>query len=269
MDYKEIIFTKEEGIATLTMNRPDKLNALDGIILDEMADAIEDAGRDDEVKVLIITGVGRAFSSGGDVTPTVPGLDPTLPDIKQRSTRLNPFCRFGTVMRLLKRLDKPVLGAINGIAAGAGLSLAEICDIRIASENAKFSSIFVNVACNADTGTTYWLPRIVGIAKALELMWTGEIIDAREAERIGLVSRVVPHDDLMKVTRELASKIARGPSIANEFVKRLVYHGLESNNFEAQMAYEAFALSVCFQTEDLKEAVQAFKEKRGPIFKGR
>lgn len=269
MDYKEITFTKEEGIATLTLNRPDKLNALGGIILDEMADAIEDVDRDDEAKVLIITGAGRAFSSGGDLTGPVSGIDPTLPDIKQRSIRLDPFCRFGRVMRLLRHLDKPVLGAINGIAAGAGLSLAEICDIRIASEEARFSSIFVRVACSADTGTTYWLPRIVGIAKALELMWSGDIIDAKEAERIGLVSRVVSHNDLMKVTKELANKIAKGPSIANEFVKRLVYHGLESNNFESQLAYEAFALSVCSKTEDIKEGARAFREKRAPVFKGR
>jgi 2-(1,2-epoxy-1,2-dihydrophenyl)acetyl-CoA isomerase len=182
---------------------------------------------------------------------------------------LDPFARFGTLMRGLRNLDKPVLGAINGVAAGAGLSLALICDLRIASEKARFSSIFVNVACNPDTGTSYYLPRVVGVAKALEMIWTGDFVNAEEALRIGLVNRVVPHDELMPATKELAVRLAQGPSLAHEFAKRLVYHGLEANSYEAQLAYEAYALSVCFQSSDVKEGGQAFRDKRKPEFKGR
>lgn len=274
MAYESILFTVEEGIATLTFNRPDKLNALNGQIADEITTAVEGVAKDDKVKVLILTGAGRSFCSGGDLSGdtsgiSIPGIDPTNPNIKQRGIRLDPLCVYGRMMRTLKALDKPVLGAINGFAVGAGLSLAAACDIRIASENAKFGSAFVRIAISPDTGLTYFLPRLVGVDKALELIWTGDIIDAEEAKRIGLVGRVVPHDKLMPTTRELANRIAKGPSIANEFAKRLVYYGLESDNLESQLVHEAFSLGVCFQMGDYEEGIRAFREKRQPIFKGR
>jgi 2-(1,2-epoxy-1,2-dihydrophenyl)acetyl-CoA isomerase len=172
------------------------------------------------------------------------------------------------VLRIV-RMEKPVIAAVNGVAAGAGFGLAMACDIRIASENARFISAFVRRGLPVEWGLSHFLPRTVGLAKALEIMWTGEAIDAREAERIGLASKVVSPDDLMKETKGLATKLAKGPPIAIELIKRAVYTGLESNNLAAQLGYETYAAGVCVRTEDFGEGVKAFLEKREAVFKGR
>jgi 2-(1,2-epoxy-1,2-dihydrophenyl)acetyl-CoA isomerase len=267
MAYESIILEKSEGIATVTLNRPDKLNSLNHIILQEMVKAIDDVREDDEIKVLVITGAGRAFCSGADLSSEVYGTDPRQPGIN-RPFRLEPFVSFGTVMKRLRSFHKPIIAAVNGVVAGGGLGMACLCDIRIASEQAKFSAIFVKRGLVADCGITYTLPRLVGTQKALELMWTGDIIDAREAERIGLVSKVVPHDQLMAAVRELAAKIAGGPSVAIELMKKMVYEGLEADNFSSSIAYEGWAQEMCLLTDDTKEAMNAFLEKREPKFKG-
>ena len=165
--------------------------------------------------------------------------------------------------------DKPSIAVVNGAAVGAGLSIALLCDIRIASDVARFSSIFVRRGLVADCGASYYLPRLVGAAKALELMWTGDIIDAKEAERIGLVRCVVPADELMKEAKEFALRLARGPSVVIELMKRMVYDGLNSNNFHSQMAQENFGQYVAWLTEDYREGVDSFIEKRESQFKGR
>lgn len=268
MVYKSIILEKSDGIATVTLNRPDKLNSLNHMILQEMVKAIDDVRENDEIKVLVITGAGRAFCSGADLTSEIYGTDPKQPGIN-RPFRLEPFVSFGTVMKRLRNFHKPIIAAVNGVVAGGGLSMVCLCDIRIASEQAKFSAIFVKRALVADCGTTYTLPRLVGIQKALELMWTGDMIDAKEAERIGLVSKVVPHDQLMATVRELATKIANGPSVAIELMKKIVYEGFEANNFAASLAYEGWAQEMCFLTDDIKEATNAFLEKREPKFTGK
>lgn len=268
MNYENILYSKEEGIATLTLNRPDKLNALDAKILQEMVRAIDEAREDDEVKVLIITGVGRGFCSGADLTSPVRGTDPKQPGIT-RPTRLEPFVGFGALSKRLRNFHKPAIAAINGLTTGGGLTVACLCDVRIASENARFSAIFVRRGLVADMGTTYLLPRIVGIEKALELMWTGDIIDAKEAERIGLVGKVVPHEELMTAARGLATRLAKGPSIAIELMKRMVYEGLEADSFALQIAYEGWAQEMCYLTEDIEEGFKSFIEKREPKFKGK
>lgn len=268
MQYENIIYAKEEGIATLILNRPDKLNALDAKILQEIVKAIDEAREDDEVKVLIITGAGRGFCSGADLTSPVRGTDPKQPGIT-RPTRLEPFVSFGSLTKRLRNFHKPAIAAINGVATGGGLSIACLCDVRVASEDARFSAIFVRRGLVADTGITYLLPRIVGTEKALELMWTGDIIDAKEAERIGLVGKVVPHGELMATARGVATRIAKGPSTAIELMKRMVYEGLEADSFSLQSAYEAWAQEMCYLTEDYEEGVNAFVEKREPQFRGR
>lgn len=268
MDYEDIILEQGDGTVTMSLNRPAKLNALGPTLLDEMADAVENFERDDEAKVLVITGKGRAFCSGADLTGSVSGADTTVPGIA-RGVKLEPFARYGRVFNLLHQTRKPIIAAVNGIASGAGLSLASVCDIRIASETATFSAIFVRRGLVSDCGATYILPRIVGTSKALEMMWTGDFIDANEALRFGLVSRIVPPDELMNSAKSLAVRIAQGPSIAIESMKLMVYRGLENNSFDAQMALEAFSQNVCRVSEDCKEGINAFIEKREPRFKGR
>ena len=268
MPYETILLDKEEGVATISLNRPQKLNSLDAQILDEAAEAIRELNDDDETKVLIITGAGRAFCAGADLTSPVAGTDTTAPGISRRA-RTEPFARFGRMMKQLAEFDKPSIAAVNGAAVGAGFSIALICDIRIAADDARFSSIFVKRGLVADCGASFYMPRLVGAAKALELMWTGEIIDAREAERIGLVRCVVPAEDLLKEAKEFALRLARGPSVAIELMKRMVYDGLKANDFSSQLAHEDFAQYVARLTEDYTEGVNSFLEKREPEFKGR
>jgi len=165
-------------------------------------------------------------------------------------------------------LDKPLIGAINGAAVGAGLSLSLLCDIRLASEKARFGAVWLSVGLVPDVGATYYLPRIVGREKSMELMLSREVIDAREALKIGLVSRVVAPDQLMKDAMELATKIASGPAVAIELTKRSLQRSL-TNDLEAQLDYETYAQNICRQTEDHKEGIRAFEEKRKPVFTGR
>ncbi|MBW2086965.1 MAG: enoyl-CoA hydratase/isomerase family protein [Deltaproteobacteria bacterium] len=268
MNYKNIIVANERGITTITLNRPEKLNALDANILQELIKAIDEAREDDESKVMIITGAGRGFCSGADITSTALGTDTRLPGIN-RSHRLEPFILFGAVMKRLRNFHKPILVAINGMASGGGLSLACLGDIRIGCEEARFSAIFVKRGLVPDCGASYLLPRIVGTQNALKLMWTGDIIDAREAERIGLLSGVVPADELMSTVKELALQIAHGPSTAIELMKRMVYEGLEANSFSLSMAYEGWAQEMCYLTEDVQEGIKSFMERRPSNFTGK
>jgi 2-(1,2-epoxy-1,2-dihydrophenyl)acetyl-CoA isomerase len=263
--YEDAIFEKEEGIATFTLNRPERLNALSPGIRQAFIRAVENVNQDDDIKVFIITGAGRGFCSGADVR----GL------AGQQEIRSGEAGRRGIMGPLslpvlrLSQLDKPVIAAVNGVAAGAGFGLAMACDIRIASENARFISVFVRRGLPVEWGLSHFLPRVVGTAKALEIMWTGEAVNAQEAERIGLVSKVVPPDNLIKEAKTLAARLAKGPSIAIELIKRTVYSGLQNNNLSAQLGYETYAAGVCAGTEDFTEGVKAFIEKREPIYKGR
>ncbi|MBI4641611.1 MAG: enoyl-CoA hydratase/isomerase family protein [Candidatus Tectomicrobia bacterium] len=247
------------------MNRPERMNALNWQLLDDLNAAIKKANGDDEIRVMILTGKGNGFCTGADLSQDA---REGVPDPGRR-VKLQPFQRFGELAILLRETDKPVIAAVNGAAVGAGFAVALGCDIRIASDRARFSSIFVKRALVPDTGATYYLPRLIGVGKALEMMFTGEIIGAEEAERIGLVNRVVPHEELMGVTKELAEKIAKGPPIAIELTKRIVYKGLGVGDLATQVGYEGWAQSVCAQSEDVKEGRQAFLEKREPMFKGR
>jgi 2-(1,2-epoxy-1,2-dihydrophenyl)acetyl-CoA isomerase len=264
MGYEGFILEKEGSIATITLNRPDKLNALTKKMMeDDLPAAFEEVRKDESLRVLIITGTGRGFCSGADVAEIAEGV--ILGKGGPRWSRLEPLG--GNLVLSLYNIDKPVIGAINGMTAGAGVSLALLCDIRIASENARFNLAFVLRGLVPDCGATYTLPRLIGVSRALELMFTGDTIDAQEAERLGLVSRVVPQDELLKVSRELAEKIAQRPPIAVGLIKRAVYNGLV-NTLEQQLDFETYAQNLCLETEDHKEAVRAFLEKRQPVFRG-
>ena len=273
MDYQDIILEKENGISILTLNRPDRMNAITRRMFSELYDAITTIEKDDDTKVLILTGAGeRAFCAGADAG--------TLADVagdksgvkvefqKSWGNRWEKIQPIGWIGKCLYYFNKPVIGAMNGVAAGAGLSLAMLCDIRIACEEARFTFAFVKRGLIPDCAATYSLPRLVGTPKALELMWTGDIIYAAEAERIGLVNKVVTRDKLMDETKEFARRLTQGPSIAIELTKWAVRKSLD-NDFDRQLDFESRAQQICNTTEDFKEGVRSLLEKREGHFQGR
>ena len=262
---EELIYSCEDGVATLTFNRPDKLNAGTSAMYAGVCQVFDEVRDNDDVKVLVLTGAGRGFCAGSDVEKRFVEKASAEGPEKSRKEMVQPVGYFGMA---LYSLSKPTIAAINGIAAGAGLSFALLCDIRIASDKARFKAAWVNRGLIPDLGATYLLPRTIGLDKALELCFTGETIDAREADTIGLVTRVVPHDDLMKVVGELAAKLASGPSVAIELMKRGIYRAI-SGDYAAQLDFESYAQNICFQTKDFKEATIAFKEKRESHFQGK
>jgi enoyl-CoA hydratase/carnithine racemase len=261
MKYQTLILTKENGIATIILNRPEVLNALNAKLSEELELAIEEVRKDNAVRVLVITGAGRGFCAGGDMKglPIKPG------DVVATTAALEQLHR---VLLSVRQLEKPVIASVNGVAVGGGCDLALMCDIRIASEDAKFGEAYVRVGGTADSGGTYLLPHLIGTAKACELLFTGDMIDAKEAERIGLVNKVVPADKLESTTRELAAKLAKGPSIAIGMMKTAIYRSL-TQDIESALRYVVCMTSLCLQTEDAKEGIAAFAEKRPPVFRGK
>jgi enoyl-CoA hydratase/carnithine racemase len=263
MHYKCLIYEEEEGIATLTMNRPERLNALGDTLRDDLHHAIVRASDDPAVRVIILTGAGRGFCSGGDVK--------AMHDAKERDQGRPLFEKVapGRDKTILAMRDapKPLIAAVNGPAAGAGMNLALACDMRIAATTAKFGETFVKRGLHVDWGGTYFLPRLVGMAKACELIFTGDLIDAEEALAMGLVSNVVPPEELMPTVRQLARKIALGPPLAIRLAKRALYRSQDSD-LRAALEFETYAQNICSETEDAREGIRAFVEKRSPRFTG-
>ncbi|MBI2767406.1 MAG: enoyl-CoA hydratase/isomerase family protein [Chloroflexi bacterium] len=265
MGFQDIRYETAGGIARLTLNKPDRLNALSWGTWAEIESAIAHADDDDEVKVVVITGEGRGFSAGTDLTNQ--GSEDQWPERPYAGRELKYRSRYlGTAN--VYRCRKPTIAAVNGVAVGAGFSLALACDIRIASEAARFSAIFVKRAIVADTGCTWFLPRIVGMERALEMMYTGRMVAAPEALRIGLVSEVVPAEQLAARVTALATEIARGPSLAIELDKRLAYEGM-TRTLEEQIQLEQYLQGITNTSADAVEGRQSFLEKREPVFKGR
>jgi len=263
MESQDVIYGKEDGIATITLNRPETLNALTPTMTAEWIAAIEDAKKDDQIKVLVVTGAGRAFCSGEN--PRALASRRSESNAGQTTGLAN--ATYGVAGALLD-FYKPYIGSINGAAAGAGMDLASLCDIRIASDRARFGMTYVRMGVIPANGGCYLLPRIVGITKAKELIWTGKLIDAQEALRIGYVSMVVPHEELAVATNELAIGLAKGPSVAMQWAKRLIHQCLDLDLKGAFRAHSE-ALSVVLRTEDAREGPRAWVEKREPVFKGR
>ena len=272
MGSDELIYTKREGIATLRMNRPQKMNAFTRRMYQQIVDIIKEAASDEEVRVMVVTGTGRAFCVGADVKSLEKGFEikpgSMVDEDDDAETDTKGEGEGNVLTLLLQRMNKPVIAAINGLTAGGGLDAACACDIRIASEKATFSSVFVRRGLVPTMGGTYFLPRLVGIDKACELIWTGDLIDAREAERIGLVTKVVPHEELEAATEDLALKLIRGAPLAIAGAKGLIYRGL-SMELETAMSYIMEVYTSLAQTEDHREAITAFLEKREPVFKGK
>ena len=266
MEYENLLLEKQDGIATITLNAPNKMNALTKKMQASLPLAVDEIAKDDGVRVVIVTGAGeRAFCAGGDMEWIKATTEGTWEE--SRYERLKILGNYWADAFL--RMDKPVIAAINGACVGAGFPLALSCDIRIASETARFGLGFISIALVPDCAMTYLLPRAVGTSKALELMFTGDLIGAAEAERLGIVSRVVPPDELMEVTQELANKIARQPPLALELTKRLVYRSM-IDDITHHLDWETHAQQICLQTDDCRESVRAFLEKNPPPqFKGK
>lgn len=264
MEYKCLLYRLEDGIATITLNRPDKLNAFSPQMVKDFADVIWQVYNDNDVKVLIINGAGRAFCAGGDV-----GEDLAHSAEVQLSWKYDPDWRFiNTVPVLIRYMAPPTIASVHGYAVGVGTTIPLCCDMRIAADTAKFSLGFIRVGITPECGSTYNLPRLIGMGKAMELALTGRRIDAEEALRIGLVDKVVPEAELEAATMELARRIAEGPTIAVEMTKRGL-HNAWDGNFHAALQYESFAQEVAHKTEDAAEGARAFLEKRKPVFKGK
>jgi len=265
MHFNDILYSLDHGVARITLNKPEKVNALSWGSWAEIEHAITAADDDDDVKAVLITGAGRGFCAGTDLTTGTRESDwPDRPLAGRPGLMRSRY--LGTAQ--VYHCRKPTIAAVNGASVGAGFSLAMACDIRIASEAARFSAIFVKRAIVADTGCTWFLPRLVGVENALKLMYTGRIIDAAEALRIGLVSEVVPADELDARASELAYEIASGPSVAIELMKRLTQEGM-SRGLDEQIELEQFLQGYTHATEDAAEGRQSFLEKREPVFKGR
>ena len=264
MTYQSLLFDVQDRIATLTLNRPDRLNALGGTLRDDLYDALLTCGSDANVRAIVITGAGRGFCSGGDVKAmSERDQSGATAPVSERFTPIRD-----RIILTMRDCPKPIIAAVNGAAAGAGMNLALACDMRIASTAAKFSQAFVKRGLHPDWGGTYFLPRIVGIAKACELIFTGDSIDAAEALRLGIVTAVFEPEALMPEAYKLARKIADGPPIAISGAKRAIYHN-QDVDLRAALEFETFAQNVSRDTEDAKEGVRAFVEKRAAVFRGR
>lgn len=261
MNYTTIRLEKDDGLATLTLNRPDKLNAICPELITELLDAIADIEADEEVRAVLLTGSGRAFCAGGDLRELLSQSD--NPVEMMASSRQG--ARLITGMR---SMPKPWVAAVNGPAIGAGCNLALGCDIIIAAREATFSQAFMNLGLHPDTGGVYLLSRLVSTARACELIFTGRTIEADEAERIGLINRVVPAGDLGKTSRELALSLAHGPSKAIGMAKASIYQAV-SMDMASILEAEVRAVCLSIATKDAQEGIKAILEKRKPEFKGK
>ncbi len=259
------IFTERRGkVAIITLNRPDSLNALCISMRDPLLEAFEGASRDTAVGAIVVTGAGRAFSSGGDIT--------FMESVIAKGGRFADFRGLvdagQDLVLALDKIEKPVIAAVNGAAAGGGMSLALACDVRWASEKAKFGQSFVRIGLHPDWGALYTLPRLIGSSRALELMWTGDLIDAAEALRLGIVSRVLPVEQLLDETLALAERLASGPAVAIAEIKKSVKLAL-GYTLEQALKHEIEAQERCWSTRDAREGFAAFLAKRAARFEGR
>ena len=258
----DLLYEVKDKVATITLNRPDKLNAFTSPMIDAWARALAEAQADDDVNVIVVTGAGRAFCAGGDVARMREGKPTPLEHKNQLWQNIH------RIPKTLETVDKPVIAMVNGLAVGAGMGMCLMCDVRIASDEARFSTGYVRVGLVPGDGDTYFLPRLVGAAKALELLWTADFIDAREALRLGIVNRVVAAADLAPEARAFAAELANGPQIPIRMIKRLVYQSLRLD-LRTHLDLVSSHMAVVRETADHAEGVAAFKEKRPPKFQGR
>ena len=254
-----IIYEKDKGVATITLNRPQSLNAFVPQMNQEVLEALRDGERDQEVRCFMITGAGRAFCAGQDLKGRTPEQKGSLGASLRE--------KYNPMIRQIRRMEKIVIAAVNGVAAGAGCNFALACDLRVASEDARFIQSFVRVGLAPDSGGSFILPRLVGVSKALELLLLGDTVDAQEAQRIGLVARVFPAAEFAASARAVAEQVARAPR-AIGLIKRAVSHA-NLANLENDLEYEARLQEIAGRSLDYDEGVKAFLEKRTPAFTGK
>jgi 2-(1,2-epoxy-1,2-dihydrophenyl)acetyl-CoA isomerase len=261
-DYAHLLVDDSaEGVRTLTLDRPEKLNAVNGALASSLSSAVASATAEDAVRVVIITGSGRAFCAGLDLSEP-----PTLPS-STRVERLDPFAWVGTWVRSVVHCEKPVIAAVNGAAAGAGFGLALACDLRIVAASTRMTAGYVRRGLSPDAGVSYFLPRHVGLARASDILLTGRDVDAEEAARIGLATEVVADDAFVERVRAYAAQLATGAPIAHALTKRLLVRSLDTE-LDAALRDELVSIKQCFATRDVAEAIAAFREKRRPVFRG-
>jgi 2-(1,2-epoxy-1,2-dihydrophenyl)acetyl-CoA isomerase len=269
MTYENLTLERVEQVGYVTLNRPDKLNALSGALSREILAVCAELQKDDAVRVVVFTGAGRGFCSGADLTarPAAErqGDGSSAPP---RNQRLDEMGWVGRQAVAVYRLDKPTIAAVNGVAAGAGMSLALACDIRVGSEAARFKTVFIERSLSPDSGMSFFLPRIVGYSRAADLVFTSRNVDAEDAYRIGLLDRLVPADQLREKTLELASQIAGWPPVAMQSSKRVLQHNLDVGLEEA-LRYETAGLGYARRApHDVAESAASFRERRPPVFTG-
>lgn len=259
-----LLFEKKDGYAVITMNRPDKLNAFNDELTFKLQDALKEAEKDPDVRAVVLTGAGRGFCSGQDLQnrdfSDNTAARPSLGDSIRR--------RYNPIVLKLRRMEKPIIAAVNGVAAGAGASLAFACDLRIVADNATFVQSFTKVGLVPDSGATFVLPRLIGLTKAYELMISADKIDAAKAMDLGLVNKVVPLGQLMPEALEMAAKLAKGPTKAFGLTKRAVNKAIFPD-LEELLEYEAHLQEIAGRSDDFQEGVKAFIEKRQPAYSGR
>ncbi len=259
----DLLVEKQDGVCTLTLNRPDKLNAFTARLSNQLIQALKEASQDDEVRAIVITGAGRGFCSGLDLT----GVAELISTEKSRHDRLDTLEWVGRLTFAIVNNDKPVIAAINGPAAGAGLAMALSCDLRVMKSTAKITTGYIRNGLSPDAGMTYYLPRLIGLAKAMELILTGRDVEAAEAEQLGLANAVFSSEDFSDSVHAFASKIASGPPIAMTLSKRLLVQSYDGQ-LTTQLKDELNSIRQCFGSQDATEAVRAFFEKRKPNFIG-
>jgi len=259
MSYQFLQVTNQEGVCTVRLNRPDVYNALNDEITFELQDAFKAIAKDDAVRVVVLTGEGKAFCSGQDLKSSAG---------KQRSFLDSLHKRYNPIVRAMRSLPKPIICRLNGVAAGAGCSLALACDMIVAAEEATLIEVFVNIGLVPDSGSSYFLPRSVGMAKAFELCSMGSRVKAAEALSLGLVNRVVPADQLDAAVKEYTDYFSKAPTKAIGLIKKMLAKSATST-LDEMLDYEAYCQEIAGSSEDYKEGVKAFLEKRKPDFKGK
>ncbi len=269
-NYTALLYSIQNNVLTITLNRPEVYNALNEAMKKELNDALKEAEKDPEVRCLVIRGAGdKAFCSGQDLKEHSgkPATE-TAGKETRRSLKESLEKSYNPMIRKMRNMEKPIIGMINGVAAGAGMSIALACDMRIMADSAKLIEVFIRIALVPDSGSHWFLPRLVGMARAFEYAALGNDITAQEAERVGLVNKVVPAAELEKATMEIAEKLAKAPTKSIGLIKRALNKALASD-LDSLLDYEAYIQEIASLTDDHKEGVQAFLEKRSAQFKGK